>query len=296
MNRKFCIIISTLFLLTSLLYSESIDKKYFVYTDILNVREKPSLASKKIGTLSFGDIVYIKEIEGSGNFVDSVYDKWGRIETNQISGWINYFYIMDFPCEIEFNNLLDIQKNNNASINVYNELPEAMNIKDIVEKDGKKYFQFEIINDSYYHKDYSYQKEVLPSISRIHPASYERALNNAKINDLNVETLDTITIQDNPSLRKFKFCDFFIKELYKYPKELYSSSPGKYIISNDKLVLEYGIKVGMTVDDLVFILGQPVEKNSKELNYFGNNSRLTKKLIFKIQNNIISSIEFYEYK
>jgi len=297
MKNKFYFSIYFLFLCVSILFPQSLDKKYFVYTDILNVRENPSLTSKKIGTLSFGDVVCIKEIQGSGNFINSVYDKWCRIETNQFSGWINYFYIMGLPCEIEFPYVKDVQNNNNTSTNVYDELPEMVCIKNIVEKDGKKYFQFEIINDSYYHKDYAYEKEVFPIISKIHPASYERALNSAKRKGFVVDILDTMIIQDNPSLRKYRFCEYIISELHKkYPKELYSVSAEKYIFSTKDLLLEYGIKVGMSVDDLLFILGQSIEKNSDELSYFGNNTRLPKKLIFKIQNNKISSIEFYDYK
>lgn len=214
-------------------------------------------------------------------------------------------------------------------MNVYDELPNRIFIEGIEVRDGKKYFKFSISDDSYYHKnDYQFEKEIDFIIKNIHPESYKQALKRAaggklyrRIDDSyedlttgafvgwlpseaiydrekgiyivsgvdpvrTVEDMDTLVILDNPSFRKYLLCDyiFFIKY------------GGNSKIQDEKTVLDYGIKVGMSVKDLYEIIGEPVEINGNVLDYFGSDRNSTMELKIEVKDSKILSINYCFYK
>ena len=93
------ITILTVIILNSSLFAEPPEilltpLKYFVYTDSLRIRSKPSLQGDVIGTLRYGDVINVYEIMGSGQYIDGILDKWCRITDDHSDAmkWVNYFY------------------------------------------------------------------------------------------------------------------------------------------------------------------------------------------------------------
>lgn len=301
--------------------------KGFVFTDKLKIRNAPNLQSEKTGILEFGDVITYYEVTGSGEYKDGILDKWVKISSTE-NQWVNYFYVIPFEVPLDFPCMENIIKNNDSAMNVHDELPNRIFIEDIVTKNSKKYFKFSISDDSYYHKDdYKFEKEVAYVIKNIHPASYKNALQRGAGGKMyrtiedgyidmttenyvaflpegavydpgknmyivsgggtakTVEDLDTLVVLDNPSFRKFLLCDYIVSKVHRVAK-----------ITDEKTVLDYGVKVGMSVKDLYEIIGKPVFSDNNLLDYFGDDRNATMELKFKVKDGKITEINFEFYK
>lgn len=299
----------------------------FVFTDKLKIRNSPSIESETIGALEFGDEIIYFGISGTSIYKDGILDKWVNISDTE-EKWVNYLYVIPFNTPLNMSCLDNIIRNNESALNVYDELPNRIFIKDIEIRDSKKYFKFSLSDDSYYHKeDYQFEKEVEPVIKNIYPASFQKALKRGaggkifrKVDDeyedmtsgnyvmfppknatydpekdlyivndnkpiKTIEDLDTLIILDNPSFRKFQFCEYIFRNYGGVTK-----------IKEDNEVLEYGIKVGMPIEDLYEILGEPVYVNGEILDYFGSDRKDTMELFISTKNGKISSINYEYYK
>lgn len=260
--------------------------KGFVFTDKLKIRNAPNLQSEKTGSLEFGDVISFYEVAGSGEYKNGILDKWVKISSTE-NQWVNYFYVIPFDVPVDLPCLENIIKNNETAMNVRDELPNRIFIEDIVSKGSKKYFKFSISDDSYYHKDdYKFEKEVAYVIKNIHPDSYKNALQRgAGDTAKTVEDMDTLVILDNPSFRKFLLCDYIWSKISRVAK-----------ITDEKILLDYGVKVGMPVKDLYEIIGKPVYTDNNLLDYFGNDQNATMELKFKVKDGKIIEINFEFYK
>lgn len=301
--------------------------KGFVFTDKLKIRNAPNLQSEKTDSLEFGDVISFYEVAGSGEYKDGILDKWVKISSTE-NQWVNYFYVIPFDVPVDLPCLENIIKNNENAMNVRDELPNRIFIEDIVSKGSKKYFKFSISDDSYYHKDdYKFEKEVAYVIKNIHPDSYKNALQRGAGGKMyrtiedgyidmttrefaaflpdgavydpeqgmyivgggstakTVEDMDTLVILDNPSFRKFLLCDYIWSKISRVAK-----------ITDEKILLDYGVKVGMPVKDLYEIIGKPVYTDNDLLDYFGNDKNATMELKFKVKDAKIIEINFEFYK
>ena len=148
--------------------------KGFVFTDKLKVRNAPSLKSNKIDTLEFGDVITYYEISGSGEYKNGTLDKWVKISDTE-DQWVNYFYVIQFPAKLEYENKSEIHAYNWESDvnNVYDQLPERIIIEDIIEENNKKYFVITIDDNDYYHNDlHNIRVEMNSIIKNFLPESY----------------------------------------------------------------------------------------------------------------------------
>lgn len=152
--------------------------KGFVYTDVIKVRDAPSMESNKVGNLYFGDVFYVYKIEGSGRLIDGVYDKWCKISKDS-EQWVNYYYISTFPFKVIYEDKAAINDFYKIVLKKQNEfLPDALCIEDIIEENGVKYFSYYIENyDQNYHRDAKNLKvQVSPVIKNFLPPSYKNLL------------------------------------------------------------------------------------------------------------------------
>lgn len=305
-------------------------QKYFVYTDVLNTRNKPSIQGERIKTFKFGDIIYVYETQGSCQYKDGILDKWCRISKDDalIPEWVNYYFVVPFPFKIDLDKVSEIRKHNSYAMNVYDELPERIYINDIEFNAGKKFFLCEIDDSSYYHKDLEFKKEVSQSIIDFIPPSYiyidyvKRFTKDGNVwrdvdggesltalpedaeyldeygfwivrnpNKELIKKINIITIQDNCSIRMYNFCENFRKSVDNMPTKDYSYNNMTTTILSDKTVLNYGIKIGMSSKQLIEILGKPNEIKGNIYKYEASSTGAAEIVSFIVKNNTVISIQ-----
>lgn len=71
-----------------------VNSKVFINASVLNLREQPSLSSKKIGCLMFGDDVVIIAISDKIDVIDNKKDRWYKIKKDGNNGWAFGAYLI----------------------------------------------------------------------------------------------------------------------------------------------------------------------------------------------------------
>ena len=104
---------------------------------------------------------------------------------------------------------------------------------------------------------------------------------------------NVITVLDNSSIRMYNYCENFRSYLKKITSELYTDNGMIITIISDQITLEYGIKIGMTKNELIKILGKPVEDKNNSLKYIAMSSGAAQILTFNMENNRIIKIQHY---
>jgi hypothetical protein len=194
--------------------------EYLVVSNDVNLRNSPSVNSEVIGRLSFPEIVYVAEIQGSNEIINGVVDRWARIIvqsnpdlTGQI--WINCYYIASFPLIVSSRAEYDTR-------GVCED--DTIFITGYYRYDGRLYFRIEAMLNVYYHDDITYNIVARPIIQGI-------------------------PIIDNSWTRLYNFCDSFRDRLHELSNSRSNST------ENPNYIFDYGVKIGMESRLLVETLG-----------------------------------------
>lgn len=306
------------------LNSNKTNVKGFVFTDKLKVRNAPSLKSNKIDTLEFGDVITYYEISGSGEYKNGTLDKWVKISDTE-DQWVNYFYVIQFPAKLEYENKSEIHAYNWESYvnNVYDQLPERIIIEDIIEENNKKYFVITIDDNDYYHNDlHNIRVEMNSIIKNFLPESYFQALQNSGERKIKLDfesdlycVYDTygnyigggmvlpenaIKIDENEWIIKSELGGINLNQLKiqdnislrKYNFCINSLPILRKNSITENTVLEYGIKLGMSKKDLIDILGLPDKIENEAYLYENYTTGYGDTVIINIVNDKISDISY----
>jgi hypothetical protein len=307
------------------LNSNKANVKGVVFTDKLKVRNAPSLKSNKIDTLEFGDVITFYEISGSGEYKNGTLDKWVKISDTE-DQWVNYFYVIQFPAKLEYENKSEIHAYNWESDvnNVYDQLPERIIIEDIIEENNKKYFVITIDDNDYYHNDlHNIKVEMNSVIKNFLPESYSRALRRIADRKLYLdfgsdcwyelgENGEHIIFEEgylpegavkigenewllessakNLNIQGLKVQDNISLRKYNFCINSLPILRKKSITENT--VLEYGIKLGMSKKDLIDILGLPDKIENEDYLYENYTTGYGDTVIINIVNDKISDISY----
>ncbi len=300
------------------------ENRYFVSTDSLKIRDAPNMQGEKVNSLKFGDEITVYKTEGSGEYKNGILDKWCLISENE-EQWVNYFYIIQFPAKLEYENKSEIHAYNWESDvnNVYDQLPERIIIEDIIEENNKKYFVITIDDNDYYHNDLHNIRVIMnPVIKNFLPESYSRALQ--KTYDrriyLDLESdyyteLDkfgevigseynlpegAIKIGENEwflesSAKKLNIQELKVQDnisLRKYNFCIKSLPVLWKTTITENTVLEYGIRLGMSEKDLIDILGSPDKIENEKYLYENQTTGSGDTVIINIIDDKISDISY----
>jgi hypothetical protein len=256
-------------------------EKSLVTTDVLNVRDAPSLNGQVVQKYEFGDIVYIFCESGSGEILNNELDLWYKIsETGNV--WVNALYIKKFPFFIK----------SEAEDILYR---CVLKIEDCITENTKKYLTGRIVYG--------------PEAGRVKP------LGNITLElDYKIPVFDTyINVLDNNynNLQELSngFANVASKEMYEELAASYNElSGGKYQTSNfsvehsrnrgiiqftlftQKYTFKYGIRVGRNVNYIKRILGEPYRIDGNKLTYQTFTRINESIIIFDIDNDIITNI------
>jgi hypothetical protein len=203
------------------LFSLDTKKDYIVVSNNVNVLEDASVNAEILRQVSFPEIFKVYEIRGSGVIKNGVLDKWVKISMEK-SEWLNYYYIVSFPFVVSSNEYYE------QYVDDFNTLI----IEDFYFQNNQLYFKIEKNVNTYYYKD---AKFVFPAKTII----------------------QGISMIDNPWTRLCDFCEHFDGYLYlnKIDKKLYTDEGLSTIIQNDSVILDYGVQVGMTIENVKDIFG-----------------------------------------
>ncbi|MBP5442778.1 MAG: SH3 domain-containing protein [Treponema sp.] len=268
--------------------------KCFVNTDVLNVRSQPSLSGKKSGSLKFGDVVYVYETKGSGEYTKGNLDKWALISNGGPKKWVNCLYLTSFPTRIEYEYQKEIDEYNGMLAPWAQKIPQYIDIDDIIEENGVKYFSLSM------YAFVSFNTKVLkgikvkvdPVLKDFIPSDYASAIRTAEERtfsfdgknyytyDLNnnkyiiSESLPENAFEYSPGkwkmgapLNNFKVNEIKVQDNISLRKNHFCTNTRKLLKAEgydynpvqEGVILDYGIKIGMKKSDLIEVIGNPDE-------------------------------------
>ena len=275
--------------------------KCFVNTDVLNVRKQPSLSGKKNGSLKFGDVVYVYDTKGSGEYKKGTLDKWALISKDGEEKWVNCLYLTSFPAKIEYEYQDEISEYNGYLAPFAKKIPEYIWIDDIIEENGEKYFSLSFYAFVAFDTKYirGHKVKVSPVLKDFLPKDYDAAIKTAEERtfsfdgefyyaiDLNnnkhiiSESLPENAVKVGPGkwkmgapLDNFKVNELKVQDNISLRKNHFCTNAAKLLNVDDydfhpvpdTMVLDYGVKIGMEKKDLIEVLGKPDEVLQKKDN------------------------------
>lgn len=262
-----------------------------VTTDILNIRNNPSLNSKVIGKYKFGDIIKIYKEQGTERLQnEELLDLWYKISPNE-DKWINALYVTRFPFVIPsvkkrfysdddtkmyedrfFIDNYEIKNGKTYLIgNVGHSKPVNVEVSDKIVIGDSTFilFDFRFMNLISFIKDFKNQKNAM------------QVIRNEFTEENIIDADDYITYSTK---------DFYARCL---PWVNDSMVILDLEIFSSKYILKYGIRVGTNINDVFTLLGEPYKTEDNKIFYY--NSALganAYKIVFVIENNIIKRIIF----
>jgi len=254
--KKVLFVCILLFFHFNLLFSQNNFIEYIVLSNNVNIMDNPTFNSNIIRKVSFPEILIVYEITGSGTYQNGVFDKWAKI-SNIKSEWINYYYIVSFPFVISGNNGFNY------------DLSDLMDYNTIIIKNylGPKYSEIKYFT-------------VERNLTAFHEYNkYEYTIDAKPI-------IDGISLIDNPWTRLYFFCDKF----QEYIKNIDNNLLGWRITIENDIILEYGIRVGMNINDVIKIFGNGYEKKENIYHYVAIYFGYGHELYFYTENNKITKI------
>jgi len=253
MKKIFFVVILLVYVIYSS-FSDDNFKEYIVLSNNVKIRDNPSINSNIIREVSFPEVFTIYEITGTGIYNNGILDKWARISNNK-SEWINYFFISSFPFVISGNDGFFYGSKDYNTIIIHSIFPRN--------NTGNLYFSVHRNSDSFNDIIKRYHVIVSP-------------------------TIEGIKVIDNAWTRLFNFCDNF----FEYVKNIDGRLLGWKIIIEDNILLDYGIHIGMNINDIINILGIGFKKKENSIYIFEAvyNAGFGSRIYFYTEENIVTKI------
>lgn len=228
--------------------------------DVL-VRNQPSLESMCVKKMNRGDIVQISEYKGSRQIKNGIWDYWAKIDDGM---WVNASWVLTFPFFCE---------RNHVYIGISNLKHDKTKIIQYFANGDDT--SFELPFDKF---DYS-EDEIIRGIYLARYMLFDESIK-AFINEENI-------IQKKGNETVYKKNGVMIKSI---DVEYFTYTP--YIeVDTGEFNLWFGVRVGMSKEELISILGKPVFQLDSTIKYVsceGHYGVIT----FEFQNDKVSKIKF----
>jgi hypothetical protein len=251
-------------------------------TDILNVRDLPSMSGKIIQKSLFGDIFPLYDKKGTGMMENGVVDLWYKISETE-EKWVNAFYVRQFPFYIASDSVKHLKDNNDYRID---RSTVIVRINGYEVKDGIKYVEMDVssVDDN----NYRFANET----SRIEPIMEVYDIFNEK-----VPLIDS-TFNNIIELR-YDIIDYKKDEAHASVAYIWKEGYETWDYELSSLVLKYGIRAGMPFNDVCELLGDYYYFDDYEGAYiysnlveFGHGTSIFKIMFYLDKQNIIDGIVY----
>ena len=244
--------------------------KGIIVGDNVRIRKAPSSNSEIIEKKNLKEIITIYEYSGSGKIINGTWDYWAKIGESK---WVNASWIFEEPFYFEYNYdgyvTVEVSKLSNIQENVHIKYPSTYPvIENDIPMDNVLINENELLRGTYL-------------VSKFHVIYLNKESEISKIknqkNKTNDSSEDKIIYENN---------GFRITE-YQFPVHI-----GKVEITNPNFILYYGIKIGMSKNELLEILGRPEDSNDKYIKYKTPDQGTIMQLVFYLKNGKIDSIVY----
>jgi hypothetical protein len=244
----------------------------FIYKNTINIMDSPSVYGQIIGKHYFGEIVLIYEESGTKELQNGVYDLWYKISQND-NKWINALSFNQFPFYV-----LSVEKDYDFNPDAYD---MSYTYKGIIE-----IFGYEFVDEKMFLKMYVN----MYSTMNIYPLTVEleiddlhyRILDNKYMNFLELVS-DFCNIRNTIGIIKSEFKEENKINYGRYEfYEEYSTSDfyaffairgsgglfRELKLLTSRYILKYGINVGLSIDTVIELIGDPHTKTYEEAIYY----------------------------
>ena len=237
----------------------------------VRIRKSPSLNSEVVGKLNIKQIVTIYNYSGSGKVINDTWDYWANIGENK---WVNalWLYEESFYYPDHESSDGDVIKVSNLSESSNKVHIENLSYEPPFEND----ISLEIITID--------ENELLRGtylISKFHDIYLKgkSEISNVEREEFKIKETEDIIVYENNNIRIYE---------YQEPEHI-----GKIEISNLEFTLYFGIKIGMSRNQLIEILGKPNTSKNEYVKYISlEKNGIGEELIFNLENDKISSIVY----
>ncbi len=242
--------------------------KGIIIGDNVRIRNAPSLNSEVAGKLNTKDIITIYDYSGSGKVINGTWDYWANIGENK---WVNASWLYEEPFYFEYNYdgyvPVEVSNLSNEKVHVkyllsYPVIENDISFKTIVINENEPLrgtYLAAKFDEIYFNKN--------SEISKIYDKQYKTK-----------EISESEFIYENNGIRLTE---------YQYPVHI-----GKVEITNPNFILYYGIKIGMSKNELIKILGRPESSSDKYIKYKSPSQGTILELVFYLKNGKIDSIVY----
>jgi len=267
------------FFIAMMLFSE----EGIVTDNNVRIREKPNLNSKIVGHLNRCDSITIYHYEGTGFFCDGVLDLWACISENN-DKWINAYWITVLP----FDYYDESECDTSSRIT-----PRTISAYD------KSKNSFEVTIWNLEKRDI---EECIYVPARELTFTQGQARSNFFIQKIMLSSdLQRIDAEENRSLSDDKTKAYYLLNGVRIREQVFTADEwnwSAYVddvsIGNDEIKCIFGIHTGMQKSEILNFFGRPYSEDKNTVVYgFELKGGITM-AFFKVENNIIKSIEIHK--
>lgn len=286
--KKSIIIIFVFLLISQLSFSQ---QKALAGDNRINVRNSPSTKNSKVlYQLNAGDEITVFSSIGDKSFSDGVLNYWYKISQDN-EEWINAEFVYIFPCDF---------------VHIIWEYKDVDRFDRVVLRDYKKengilYFYIDYIDNLYRSSGYNTLKKWVEASEldwignkSKNVVSFIKSFTDSYNDNYLINNIDLFKKEPSEYFTYYKLSDYSDEIIYiAYPENLTEENITLYEInlcSYDK-IYPYGLKLGMTIDELIEKIGGYDKIINNEYLYYQRENEFNMSVFF--ENNIITKIRLY---
>lgn len=246
----------------------------------VRIRNMPSIEGHIIGVLNAMDPIKVYNFSGSGKNEGDVWDYWVSISKNN-DQWINAYWIALLP--LYYNTILYDDEGSG--------IEQFRIINNVIINDNEILYTTVTFNSGeiYYKKEEQFLKGNELGLN------HRDARKSFVIHSiLQSPDLQKIMIDKNKSISDKGSYAYYRSEGILIKEALYYGTPvlKSFEITNSDIMIFFGISVGISQDELVDIIGIPLEESDDCYIYINNTGGSNEILKFRIKNNKVVKISY----